>query len=317
MSQSHTDSVTGRALTLYLADGKMTSVVIAKLDNWSGRALVAPYTAFQSLKQRDESKKSGVYFLMGDDDNGSFVYVGESGDIGTRIEQHNRRGEIDFDRICFFVSMDETLTQGQTCYLEDRLIKMIQSAGKVRLKNAQSGSSRADTLPESEKAGMDRFLNKMKIILPILGFDVLESTIPTSGSPDSTIPDDAASPPLDTPKKPLFFKFDSGEIIAKAKLENNEFVVLEGSFARKGQGARAIIEEERNILLDGGILKAIPEREGFYRFTRDRAFSSPSRALRLICDYYVSGPQKWKEEETGKSLRDVLAQEVSDEGDSE
>ena len=130
MSQSHTDSVTGRALTLYLADGKMTGVVIAKLDNWSGRALVAPYTAFQSLKQRDEYKKSGVYFLMGDDDDGSFVYVGESGDIGTRIEQHNKRGEIDFDRICFFVSMDETLTQGQTCYLEYRLIKMIRERGK-------------------------------------------------------------------------------------------------------------------------------------------------------------------------------------------
>ena len=306
MSQSHTDSVTGRALTLYLADGKMTGVVIAKLDNWSGRALVAPYTAFQSLKQRGEYKKSGVYFLMGDDRHGSFVYVGESGDIGVRIGQHNAKEKIDFDRICFFVSMDETLTKGQTCYLEYRLIKMIREAGKVRMKNKQRGSSRADTLPESEKAGMDRFLNKMRVILPVLSFDILESTISISDRSDSAIPDDAASPSLDKSGKPLFFKFNSGETTAKAKLENNDFVVLKGSFARKGKGARAIIEEERNLLLDGGILEAIPGKKKLYRFTRDRAFSSPSRALRLICDYYVSGPQKWEEEKTGKSLRDVL-----------
>ena len=320
MSQSHTDSVTGRALTLYLADGKMTSVVIAKLDNWSGRALVAPYTAFQSLKQRDESKKSGVYFLMGDDNDGSFVYVGESGDIGTRIEQHNKRGEIDFARICFFVSMDETLTQGQTCYLEDRLIKMIQRAGKVRLKNAQSGSSRADTLPESEKAGMDRFLNKMKIILPILGFDVLNTATPDIGEPSSTPPasNTSGTAPPSLEGTGATFKFEMGGTTARAKLEENEFVVLAGSLARKatgGQGVRESIVDDRNLLIESGVLEATDDPT-VYRFTQNRVFPSPSRALNLIYGNYISGPQNWKEERTGKTLRDFLNQSGED-GDSE
>ena len=316
MSQSHTDSVIGRTLTLHLADGKMTGVVIVKLDNWSGRALVAPYTAFQSLKQRPEYQKSGVYFLMGDDKYGSFVYVGESGVIGGRINQHNKKEKIDFDRICFFVSMDEPLTQGQTSYLEYRLIKMIWDAGKKRLKNKQSGSSRADTLPESEKAGMDRFLNKMKIILPILGFDVLNTATPDIGKPSSAPPasNTSGTAPPSIEGTGATFKFEMGGTTARAKLEENEFVVLAGSLSREatgGQGPRESVVEERKLLIKSGVLEATDDKT-VYRFTRDRAFSSPSRALNLIYGNYMSGPQNWREEKTGKTLRDYQSEEDCD-----
>ena len=39
----------------------------AELSNWTGKAVAGPRSEFESLLLREESQKSGVYFLTGND----------------------------------------------------------------------------------------------------------------------------------------------------------------------------------------------------------------------------------------------------------
>ena len=87
------------------------------------KAVAGPRSEFEGVLGREESEKSGVYFLTGTDPESGrpAIYVGEAESIKDRVKSHLDK---DFwNHVVYFVSKDENLTKAHIRYLEGKLIE--------------------------------------------------------------------------------------------------------------------------------------------------------------------------------------------------
>ena len=89
-------------------------------------------------------------------------------------------------------------------------------------------------------------------------------------------------------------------------VEGRAFKVFAGSTAvRSGTPRKKRDENYRDRLLGIGVLAPDTDPR-LYRFEQDFIFDSASRAAGIIKDGNASGPQLWKNERTGRTLKDHL-----------
>jgi hypothetical protein len=284
---------------LFLADGRADGIIIASVGNWNGQVLTAPRARLSDLLHRPEASRTGVYILFGPDPDrvdGILAYVGEADDIAKRLRIHLRSETKDFfDRLAFVASADESLTKAHARYLESRLIHLAREAGRVALTNDTLPDFQK--LPEAARADMDAFVEQLKHILPLVGFDLFRRAIaPASGQAGSiAITDDV-------------FEFSTAAAKATARETEQGFVVLAGSTARKGQTGTfpAGYAALRDRLLMNGELADDPAAPA-YRFTADIAFSSSSAAASIVAARSASGPLEWKLGGSGQTYKDWRA----------
>jgi hypothetical protein len=184
---------------------------------------------------------------------------------------------------------DEALTKGHVRYLEARLIEMTKTAGRVVLDNTQLPDADRRRLPEADRANMEAFLANLKVVLPIVGLDLLKPR------PQGSIKVEASgSGPTATgsPQTRFEVRHKSG-IKAFAVEEAGEFVVLEGSEALKDAGyAHNSYAELKRKLIEDHILESAPDGTK-YRFTSAHPFQSPSAAGSVILDRNTNGRTRW------------------------
>lgn len=305
----------GRSIRLFLADGVPTGIITAEIVNWTGHVMMAPRSRLPDLLRRSEAGRPGVYVLIGDDPDGGLaplVYIGETNNVGRRLVDHNRDDDKAFwERVCVVTSKDYNLTKAHVRYLESRLIAIATQAGRAKLMNSTAPDP--DQLPESDMSDMEFFTEQIRIILPVLGLDVLRDPTRVSAAPSPT---DARAV---LQEEDVVFELVSNkyEVQATAQEVDGEFVVLEGSWAR-GDGSeswnsyRALREALKN---DGTLAVS----DNWFRFTRDRAFRSPSAASAVILDRNDNGRTSWRVKGTGKTYaqwqneRVAAASQVGDE----
>jgi len=54
-------------IKIFLVHGDPKRLRTAELSNWTGKAVAGPRSEFDGVLAREESEKSGVYFLTGSD----------------------------------------------------------------------------------------------------------------------------------------------------------------------------------------------------------------------------------------------------------
>jgi hypothetical protein len=308
-SSSPITKALGRSIRLFLVDGTPNGLLTAEIMNWTGHALTGPRTRLAELVKRSECSRSGVYFLVGPDpDNSarSLVYIGESDDVARRLKQHNQpeeKGGKDFwEQVCLITSKDQNLTKAHIKYLESHLMAQAQRAGRCLLQNGTAHDY--TNLPEADQADMAFFIEQIRVVLPVLGFNFLrDSAIRVSRSEIDDIEQKADGSPIFQCVLP------SQSIQARAQEIDGEFIVLKGSQARgewlsKGHSYQTLYDQ----LCDSGVL--VPAPEGHYIFTRDYAFSAPSAAAAIVAGRASNGRKKWKVESTGKTYGDWQASQV-------
>lgn len=212
--------VRGQSIKIFLVDGTPSGIKAVELSNWTGKGIVFSKGLISQLAQRKEAFKPGIYILTGADPENisrNKVYIGEAENIFNRMKQHSNDESKDFwENTVFFTSKDENLTKSHIKYLESRIISISKESGRQTIAN--STSPEPTPLPESEIADMETFLDHMKMILPIMGFDFMEPSINTKYQNDF--------------KFPLFHMNPVGTN-ASAKVINGKLIVLKGSTARK------------------------------------------------------------------------------------
>ncbi|MCR4305256.1 MAG: GIY-YIG nuclease family protein [Gallionella sp.] len=273
-------------IKIFLVHGDPKRLRTAELSNWTGKAVAGPRSEFDSVLAREESQKSGVYFLTGiDPETGkSAVYVGEAEFIKDRVKGHLDK---DFwNQIAFFTSKDENLTKAHIRYLEGRLIEQAKQAGRADVKNSQGSGSR---LPESDREEMEIFLEKIHQLLPVLGVEVL---VPTAINAAGKSERETLSCEIKGLK-------------ATGHLTPNGMVVLAGS--------QAVLNERpssqkypwplnmRQKLKDEGALMV---KTDHLMFAQDVEFSSPSAAAAVIHGGHANGLTAWKNK-NGKTLKEL------------
>lgn len=306
----------GRTLKLYLADGTPTGVITAELGVSSVRAAVASRTALPELIRREEAARTGIYLLVGPDPNmpgRQLVYVGEGDQVKTRLAAHDfDEAKEFFTRAVLIVSKDENLTKAHGRYLESRIIAAIRAAGRAKLVNGTEPPFKG--LPEPEIADMERVLDEIEILLPVLGFDVLRPAGHEISASTRTETSEREGAQELTDENALFIFTESGTD-AKAREASDEFVVLAGSIAKPqevpscGEG----LKRRRAELIADGVL--IPTEDGkFFRFTADTAFDSPSGAAGVVYGGNVSGNRCWRHATTGQTYGDWRKRRIGEGG---
>lgn len=272
-------------IKLFLVQGDPKRLRTAEIMNWNGKAVAGPRSEFDGVLAREESERSGVYFLTGvDPESGKpALYVGEAEIIKERIKNHLDK---DFwNHVVFFVG-NENLTKAHIRYLEGRLIEQAKKIGRAEVKNGQGSGAR---LPESDVADMETFLEKMHQLLPVLGVEVF---VPVTSK--------------ETPSNDIgLLTCEIKGLLAKGRLTPNGMVVLAGS--------QAVLTERpsskdypwpihmRQKLKDEGALRNAKDH---LEFTRDVEFTSPSAAAMVIHGGHANGLIAWKDAK-GRTLKSL------------
>ena len=207
----------------------------------------------------------------------------------TRLRAHDADVTKEFfTRAVVIVSKDENLTKAHGRYLESRLIEAIRRAGRAKLVNGTEPPFRG--LPEAEIADMERVLDEIEVLLPVLGFDVLQ-------------PSKMPEPKLEVPSNgdPCFV-LDVKKASARAVERGGEFVVLANSTAlrRESDAIPQSVKDARQALREAGLLidDADPE---LLRFAQDASFGSPSGASAAIAGRADNGRNSWRLDGDGKT----------------
>jgi len=203
-------------------------------------------------------------------------------------------------------SKDTDLAKAHARYLESRLITLPQQANGVSLLNGTTPP--LPPLPEADISDMEYFISQAKIVLPVLGVNLLRavSTVPGAVQEGSGM---MATVSVQSPIFELALK-KSG-IAATTQEIDGEFTVFEGSTARsKWQGVEDNgYKRLREKLEKDGTL--VPTEDGrFRRFTRNQVFASPSAAAAVVTGLSANGRVEWKVQGTGLAYGSWQSQAV-------
>ena len=271
-----------RTIQIFLPTGDPSGIRIAEITTSIIRLIEVPRNQLVDFLEMPESGQVGLYFLVGQE-NQDEVYIGQSGDVGTRLSQHNKDDKKDWERALVLVSLTNNLTQTHALYLESLSIERAKACKRFEISNGNSGQKPYTPIPL--KADCDEMHEIGSLLLATLGYPIFEPLI------DST--------PTET-LEPLICSRPN--VKARAFYTNEGMVVLEGSFAlmnpKKQQDPKMIAK--RDEMLRKGILI---EKDGYFVFTRDFLFKTPSGASGLLVLGSSNGWTDWKTE-SGQTLSD-------------
>lgn len=278
----------GRTIQLFLVDGKPTGLRKATIHGWTGLLFVSGASAFGELTAREEVDRTGVYILSGPDPEkagGTLVYIGSGNSVSQRIKQSSLQREF-WETAITVITSDDDLSKGHAEYLEARLIEIAGQAGRVRLDNGTQPDISRRRLPEADVANMEQFLSNLRIILPVIGLDMLKPQPRAVSDTAQTVEERT------TGDVQFEIRHKSG-VEALAVEEDGEFIVLEGSEALTGTGyVQQSYGGLKEKLVTDGIL--VPHGDGKLKFVKPWPFNSPSAAAAVVLDRNSNGRTEWK-----------------------
>lgn len=161
------------SLRIFVADGDPDGLRVIERSNWIGKALIFPRALLPQVKQRTELTQTGVYLLLGpqDDGDGDKLYIGEGDPIRPRLESHYAHKDFWTNAVCF-VAASGQLNKAHVQFLESNLVRLALIAKRVPLENGNHPAE--PNLHEADRADMRVFLDNILGMLPVLGIHAFE-----------------------------------------------------------------------------------------------------------------------------------------------
>lgn len=300
----------GRTIQLFLVDGTPNGLRKATIHGWTGLTFVATASTFAALTARGELDRTGIYILAGPDAEavgGIRAYIGSANSVRERIKQSAQQRDF-WETAIAVTTSDDDLSKGHVEYLEARLIEMAHAANRVALDNGTAPAGTRRRLPEADQANMEQFLANLKIILPVVGLDLLK--------PQPKAVAKSTTPVLERTAGEVTFEIrHKSGVHAEAVEEDGEFVVLEGSQALRETGSvSSSYSDLKERLIEKGILIQSPN--GLYVFEKPYAFRSPSAAAAVVLDRSSNGRTEWKVKGERRTYQDWQQAHVASGGET-
>lgn len=285
--------MSGKHIELFLVDGEPGGITTANISGWTGDILVCPRSALTRLFDREESRRNGVYLLLGDDPDAIesvACYIGKTEGFSARFRRHDRQKDW-WNRAILVSSRDDSFNEGHWGYLEARLVEIANATKRCSLPdNTQTPQPRK--LSEAQQSDAEAFLEQVRGVLPVLGVNILRGT--------HRAPEQQAPPPdIDSPIFTL--AAPKRGVNAHARVVGYEFIMLEGSrvvgeWSNEGstpstrRSYKSLCAQHTKLVDDGSI-----SVEGMIgTLTRDIPFRSPSTAGSIAVGYSCNGRTAWK-----------------------
>lgn len=284
----------GKKLTVYMIDGTAYGPRFSEIGNWVGKAVYSSRAALNKIMYRSEFDNPGVYCLKGDPTDDAFdekIYIGEAENIKARLKSHLGDQNKDFKELIFFISKDELLTKTQIRYLESRLVQLAIQAKTAQIDN--SNNPRLPTLHEADVSDMEYFLEQIKLILPVMGFNFL---IPSTADLKATRDDE------DTTENETYF-IKSKSFRATMTETDQGYIVAKGSEAKKSL-SNSCTQTYRNMrrkLIETNILVESGDK---LIFSEDAVFNSISAAANMVLGRNSNGFLEWVNKD-GKTFKEI------------
>jgi len=276
----------GRALELFFADGNPEGMLTAEVFNSTGHVLRVPRTRLAEGLRREAASQTGVYVLIGANDDGPLAYIGEAENLAIRLAQHARAKEW-WDVATLITATGDALNKAHVKYLEGRLVEAALQAGAMRLENGNAPPR--PSLNEAALSNMEGFLDILHMVLPAIRVDLFQTGRRATRDVEKT----AAATAND--EVAFTLSLPRHAITANALLVAGEMVVQAGSEVRptwvgdlSNKTSYSTIHAD---LLARGIIDASGDKAVF---TEDFAFSSPSAAAAVVCGRSANGRTSWK-----------------------
>ncbi len=282
-----------QTIQIDLPAGDPAGIRVANLTTRTVRVFDVPRSLLAQFLERSEAGQVGVYYLFGsNEDDTPQCYVGQSGNVGVRLQQHTTSKDF-WTRAMVAVSLTNEWTSTHAAFLEWLSLNRAKAAGRYTVVNGNNASN--PFTPEPLEADCQEFIETIAVLLATLGAPVLEAVKPSMVMLSADSSDSAESP------EELFFN-ESG-CDAKAYQTSEGLLVLAGSRGRSAlrPSAPPRLAGQRDSLLAEGVIKL----EGpSLLFLKDHLFTSPSAAGGLLVGGTNNGRTSWRNA-AGQSISDL------------
>lgn len=273
-----------RTIQIFLPNGEASGIRVAEITTSIIRLIEVPRVLLADFMAMPEASQVGVYFLIGGEASEK-LYIGQSGDIGKRLQQHAKDESKDWERALVLVSLTNNLTQTHVLYLESISIEKAKRCQRFEIANSTNGQRPHTPIPL--QADCDEIHEIGSLLLATLGYPIFEPLI----KPDENKPQDK------------FFCTRSGAA-GEGFYTQEGFVVIAGSRGRLRPSGKVTegLELVRQQLIDSGLLII----EGNHVvMTKDHLFKTPSAASSALLMASSNGWIDWKNEQ-GQTLSEVF-----------
>ncbi len=260
----------------------------------------------------------GAYALTDKENGTHLAYVGESGNVARRLQEHAADPSKSWATEVFVISgLDKRLEKAAAVHFQKRLTEVIETAGSAELIKGVNPCS-AD-LPAWRVASLDRMFAG---VLPLL-FDAGCRCIapPLTKNPAAPSPGSLAeeAPPLipearepadgdaDDDEGPMEIgvalapigvveqSLAYGELWARGYEYDGRFLVVAGSEMRRTatRSANEHTQQRRRRLIEAKAARLINEADDCYRLEVAVAFPSMAIAAKVLCGAHVAS-DKWR-----------------------
>lgn len=283
---------------LFLADGTATGLLVAQKLGATAQVFAFSRTDYPRARQRPEFSGTGAYVLLGTTEDGSSesIYVGQTDDIRSRLDQHSREKDF-WTRANVLVTTDQHLNRAHVLSLESTLIRLADESKRVQLENGPR--PKLPPLSETDAAYVETCLRDFLLLLPLVRTTAFTPLFEPGQNTNST----TERPPV------LVLRY--ADLTARGSETPDGFVVFKDSSARGDTkpSSSAWILDLRDRLLREKILVEV--EGGHLSFTQDFRFDSPSAAAGVVGGGNANGRTAWKDE-LGRTLRELQDIAISD-----
>ena len=279
-----------KTINITLVDNTPRGVQVLTIANRICQAYVVPRKRLPWLIAQPDALmgKSVLYILLQSLPKGSpqkpQAYIGQTDDIMKRAKDHDSKKAF-WDRIILFCASNDEITSTEVEYFEYKAITEALQIEHYDL-NENKQIPKGKKIPTHRKAPADDFFEDVKMLLTIIGCDILD------GSPDK------AYTSLDT--NTLTFYIKGKDADAAGRYSDGKFTVLKGSvfscteapsYTSKGK-RKQFIGEHCTVV------------SGLLRLKEDYTFNSPSTAAEYVLGRSTNGWIMWKDD-IGQTLDTV------------
>ena len=285
-----------KTIQIFLPNGDPRGIRIAEITTRIVQVIEVPRNLLADFLAMPESAQVAVYFLIGASEDGAeeTVYVGQSGDLRSRLAAHNKSKEKDFwERAMVLISKTNSLTQTHALFLEWHCLQMIRSAGRYRDENGNSGSRPFSPAPL--EADCLEIFDTGHALLSTLGYPLF----------------DAVGKAADSPGSEEIFVCNASGASGRGLYTSDGFVVLKGSKGRREMVPSLIDTPSGNHRLSLVEIGVLQEEGDMLVFTADHLFRTPSGAAIALLGRTANGWLEWRNEK-GQTLDELKRQNVGE-----
>ena len=172
-----------KTIQMIIFENNPNGMIMCELSNWNGRVLKPRSELNFSYRTGNESVYTGVYFLLGrDDDNNDTIYIGEAEDMKKRLKQHLNDVNYWNDAIVV-ISKDNILNKAHVKYLENLFYMLAVTSGRSVIVNSNIPTK--SSVSEYDEAMLEEFISNSKLLVNTLGYKVFDTIDETTAKTDN------------------------------------------------------------------------------------------------------------------------------------